>query len=275
MLKARFICSNSAFLGKLLGKMAPAIFLAVTIMTSSGCVTSVNGGSQFDKQRATEANVKLGMAYLKKKDRENALRAFDTALKLDKNSAEAHQGMALIHQQNGEPDRAEKSFKKAMDARADFSKAGVYMSYGRFLYSQKRFGEALKYFTLASDDIAYATRFAAFYYKGLIFLSQNDNVRARAAFELALNLNSSMPQPALELADLAFANKDFASAQTYLNQFLANNKRPTARSLWLSIRIEGIFENHDKKASSVLALRNLYPYSNEYLLYKQSLRDKK
>lgn len=263
------------FINRSLSKLAAIACLLAGVAVVSGCVSSNNGGSQFDKQRATEANVKLGMAYLKKKDRENALRAFDTALKLDKNSAEAHQGMALIHQQNGEPERAEKSFKKAIDARADFSKAGVYMSYGRYLYGQKRFKEALRYFTLASDDITYATRYAAFYYKGLIFLSENDRLRARAAFELALNLNSTMPEPALELASLAFENKDFSHAQIFLNQFLANNQRPTARSLWLSIRIEDIFGNHDKKASSALALRNLYPYSNEYLLYKQSFKEKK
>lgn len=246
------------------------IFASTLALT--GCVTNVEGGASFDKQKATEANVKLGMAYLKKQDRENALRAFSTALELDKNSAEAHQGMALIHQQNGEFDRAEKSFQRAIKSRADFSKAGVYMSYGRYLYTRDRFDEALKYFTLASDDINYGSRFVAFYYKGLIFLKQSDTVRARAAFELALNLNSNMPEPAIELATMAFNNKDYSNAQAYLNQFIQNNQRPTARSLWLSIRIEDIFENQDKKASSALALRNLYPYSNEYLLYKQSLK---
>jgi len=88
-----------------------------------------------------------------------------------------------------------------------------------------------------------------------------------------LNLEPRRAQSALELAEIAFTARDYSKANKYLEQF-SKSARHEPRSLWLGVRIERIFGNKDKEASYALALKNLYPYSQEYLDYKRFLEQK-
>ena len=67
---------------------------------------------------------------------------------------------------------------------------------------------------------------------------------------------------------------EFADAKRFLDVY-SRNARQSARSLWLGIRIERIFGNKDKEASYALALKNLHPYSREYLEYKNLIESEK
>lgn len=245
------------------------LFTASCFVCLTACVTTTSEPkTKINVQEALEANVTLGMTYLQKGDRENAIRAFSKALETDERSAEAHQGMALIHQLNGEIDSAEKSFKKALKGRADFSMAGVELSFGRFLYEQERYAEAKTHFEVASQDLTFQSRPNALYYVGLASQKIGDEARALAAFQHALNINPRFAPAAIELAEYAFAEREYTDTKKYLDQYVRINNRQTARSLWLGIRVERIFGNKDKEASYALALKNLYPYSKEYLEYK-------
>ncbi|MFL0810740.1 MAG: type IV pilus biogenesis/stability protein PilW [Agarilytica sp.] len=244
-------------------------FLLIVIAVLSACVTvEEGGGGKVDKKKMLESNIKLGMAYLNQGQRDSALRAFSRALEADKNSAEAQMGMALIHQVNGEMEMAEKRFQKALKVRSDFSRANIEFSYGRFLMDQKKYEEAIAYFESASKDLTYRSRVKAIYNLGLCAEKLDDELRAIRSYEHALNINPNFAPAALELAHKKFAAEEFPLAKRYLDSF-AKNARQSARSLWLGIRIERIFENKDKEASYVLALKNLHPYSREYLQYKQ------
>jgi len=247
-----------------------AIFFASAIVVLlSACVTTVEQGStKVDKQEALEANIRLGMTYLKQNKREGAIRSFDKALELDSSSAEAHLGMALVHQLNGEIKESEESFKRALRSRIDFSKASIQFSYGRLLFEQERYDEAMQMFESAASDYAYTRRAEALVNVGLTALKLGDNVRAKGAFEHALNLDDRQANAALELAELAFKERNYAGAKKYLDRF-SSITRHVPRSLWLGIRIERIFGNKDKEASYALALKNLFPYSKEYLDYKR------
>ena len=72
-----------------------------------------------------------------------------------------------------------------------------------------------------------------------------------------------------------FNEKNYAQSKRYLDQYSRLAPQNSPRSLWLGIRIERIFGNKDKEASYALALRNLYPYSNEYLKYQATLDDER
>jgi len=220
-----------------------------------------------------ETYVQLGMSYLNKGNREGAIGAFSSALELDKKSAEAHQGIALIYQLNGETKLAEKSFRKALKSRADFSMSGIENSFGRFLLENGRIEEALPYFERASKDLHYRGRAKAVLMVGRCSVALGNNVRAKGAFEHALNLSPRLAAAALELAEISFTERDYTRAKKYLDQY-ANNARHSPRSLWLGIRIERIFGNKDKEASYALSLKNLHSYSQEYLDYKRFIEQK-
>jgi len=249
--------------------------MAVVACWLSACV-QVNSnphGTKVDPEKAYETNIKLGMAYLNKGERDRALRAFDDALNINRRYADAYQGIAYVHQLNGENDEAEKNFKKAMSLKSKFSDTGVTMSYARFLYEHNRCADALPYLKKAGDDLLYPGRDMALYGVGICALRENDETRAIGAFEHAINIQPKNSAAAIELADIYFKNQEFAKAKKYLDQYSANAQQ-SARSLLLGIKIERVFGNKDKESSYALALKNLHPYSKEYLEYKSMTKTK-
>lgn len=232
----------------------------------SACVESQDPASRVvDRQQAVDDFVSLGMAYLQRGNRDASRRNFEKAFDLQPNAKAAHNGIGLLYQLNGETALAEASFQRAIKTDAKYSQARV--NYGAFLYQQERYQEAFDQFKLASEDLEYNNRPLSLAYLGRAALRLGDKIRAKSAFEHSLNLDSSLALSQIELAEIHFDDKEYPEAKKYLDQYIADQKS-SARSLWLGIRIERIFGNKDKEASYVLALKNLHPYSNEYLAYK-------
>jgi type IV pilus assembly protein PilF len=247
------------------------LLIAASILVVS-CVSTVpKKSTKVDSKKAYESNIKLGMGYLQKGDRDSALRAFSKALDLNKRSADAYQGLALVHQVNGEFVLAEKQFKKALTLKSGFSRASIELSYASFLYSQERYKEAIPLLEKAGADINYSGREKALYMLGLTLIEMGETKRAIASFEHVSNLNSRHAGSAIELAEHYLLKEDYPNAKRYLDQF-SSNARQSSRSLWVGIRLERIFDNKDKVASYALALKNLHPYSKEYLEYKKTLQ---
>jgi len=149
-----------------------------------------------------------------------------------------------------------------------FTQARV--SYGRFLYQQKRYEEAYRALERAVSDIGFQDRALALTYLGQTALRLGNVVKARSLFEHAANLDNKLALPMIELGDVYFLEKKYAQSKDYLDRYIAIEGR-TPRGLWLGIRIERIFGDKDREASYALALRSLHPYSREYLLYKKAL----
>lgn len=249
------------------------LFFCLSALPLAGCVTTVEG-SKVDKVKMVESQVKLGMAYLQQDKRDNALRAFTAALAVNKKAPKAHQGMALIHHMNGEMEAAEASFKRALSSRSSDARSDIEYSYGRFLADRGNCKEAIPYYERASKDITYFRRVKAIFNLGSCAGKLGDEARAVASYQHAFNLNSNYSPAAIELAHKRFSEGNYAEAKRFLDVY-SRNARQSSRSLWLGIRIERIFGNKDKEASYALALKNLHPYSLEYLEYKNLLESEK
>ena len=245
------------------------ILLPLLLSLLAGCVqTTYPKSKKVDKEKALESYITLGMAYLDRNDRDASRRNFEKALEIDGGSAEAHNGMGLLYELNGEIALSEKSFKRAIKEDRSFTQAKV--NYGVFLYRLQRYQEAYDFFEKASKDLRYDRRALALAYVGQAAQKLNNGIRAKSAFEHALNIDNQLPLPMIELAQMSFEEQDYSSAKNYLDRYTRIAK-PSPKSLWLGIRIERIFGNKDKEASYALALKNLHPYSKEYLEYKKLL----
>ncbi|GAB1269225.1 type IV pilus biogenesis/stability protein PilW [Aurantivibrio infirmus] len=246
------------------------IILFVSGITA--CVTTVEGGGNKNAtpERALGSYIQLGFGYLQAQNREQARINFNKALGIDRKSVEANEGMALLHQLNGEAKLAEDFFKAAI--RYDGTFARVRNNYGNFLFQHERYEEAYKQFEVAGNDLNYERRSVALVNLGRTALKLGNVERAEALFDHALGLDPKLVSALEELAELKFNKGEYALAKSYIDQYGKITKH-SARTLWLGIRLERIFGNKDNEASYGLALRNLHPYSQEYLDYKQSLTE--
>jgi type IV pilus assembly protein PilF len=244
---------------------------AVAIVLLAGCVSDGQGGKpkrQIDKSKSLELHIKLAQGYIDKGNRESARHHLRKASEIDKNSADALEARARLYQLEGEPALAEATFKKALKRKNNFTLANN--NYGVFLFGLRRYEEALVQFELAASDLDYDGRAAALVNVGRTALSLGKNERAKAAFEHASILDRGIAEPHIELAAMNFQNQEYADAKKHLDRYQALGQQ-SARALLLGIRLERVFGNKDKEASYLLVLKNRFPYSKEYLEYKQTM----
>ena len=144
-------------------------------------------------------------------------------------------------------------------------------NYASFLIRQKRYADAEKQFLMAAGDVNYARRGQVFYNLGLIAKQLGKPEEAQQAWEKAIKLSPRFAAPFLELADIYFTLGDYPRAKRYLEHY-EDLSKPSPRALWLAVRLEHAFGNKDGEASKALALRNLFPYSEETIAYKAWLK---
>lgn len=241
-----------------------ALLLTWSLMA---CVSTLpQTGSETDLDAALQTYVKLGLGYLRSGNRDGARLNFNKALDIDKRSAGAHDGMALLYQLEAMDELAEEHFKKAIRADRDFSRARN--NYGSFLYEHGRYEEAYEQFERASNNLEYSRRPIALVNLARTALKMGEVDRAESALKHALALDPDRTDAMAELAEINFKRGDYAEAKRYIDMY-GQRARHSARTLWIGIRLERIFGNRDREASYAMALKNLHPYSREYLQYKQ------
>ena len=87
----------------------------------------------------------------------------------------------------------------------------------------------------------------------------------------ASQLTPGFAPPYLEAAEIYFEQQKLPIAKRALDQY-AYLAPPSAKSLWLAVRLEHSFGNRDGASSQGLKLKNLFPYSSENLEYQKWLK---
>jgi type IV pilus assembly protein PilF len=247
-------------------KRLAAMLVALLV---SGCVTE--GDTPRKPKPADErvqAQLDLARGYLEKRDIAKARRPLEQALEIDPGSVEANVLMAMIYQVEGEKKLAESAYRQAL--RSDPAHAMARYNYGTFLYGEGRYDEARKQLLVAVEDTTYNARAQAYEALGLSEVKLGDLELAEKSLQRALMLNAGQTRAMLELADLYYARGTYPPARQYYDAYAKLVPRQSARSLWLGIRIARVFDDANAVSSYALALKNLYPGSEEYRLFQES-----
>jgi type IV pilus assembly protein PilF len=236
----------------------------------SACITENLDGSRkiINKEEALKQHIQLVEGYVALKNRESARHHIRKAMEINKNSPEVLGALALVYQLEGENKLAEETYERAIRKNKNLST--IENNYGYFLYGLKRYEDALVQFEAAAANLDFNDRAEALVNVGRSSLLLGNKARAKAAFEHAAIIKPGFPDPFIELADIHFSEQDYPKAKEYLDRFM-NLGQQTSRALLIAIRLERMFGNKDREASYVLVLKNRYPYSKEYLEYRQSL----
>ncbi len=240
--------------------MRASALCVLLLVTLSACVTETTGPAPADDQQRVQARLDLARGYMENGEFDRARPALNRALAIDPRSAETHVLLGLLNESENEFALAEKHYRLALDSQPRNPQA--LNNYGSFLFSRERYEEAVKTLRVLVEDPNYRARAQAYENLGLAELKIGEVGRARDAFNRSLRLNFAQSRSSLELADLAYAEGDFVTAQEYYDGF-RTQARQTPRSLCLGMKLAGRVGDTDGMASYALALNNLFPNSPE------------
>ena len=244
---------------------APLAFLIalMSLALQSGCVTTVEGNAieQGTNAERVKAHIQLARGYLEERNFQRARTPLEKALAIDSRSVEAHVLKAFVHQREEEWEIAEDHYKTAI--RIDPKHSQALNNYGSFLYARERFDDAVKPLEQAVKDTEYQARSQAYENLGLAQLALVNTPDAKSSFERALRLNDRQLRSSLELASIYQQEGDLVAAMDHYSRFRRLTRRQSPRSLCLGMQLTGALGLNDDLASFTMALRNLYPGSEE------------
>lgn len=221
-------------------------------------------------QKEIETRIQIAIKLIKRNQPESAVVQLKKAMQLDPDSPRVYEIMAIAFEQMGEMSIAQNHFKKMRRLDSDYTRGQA--NYAAFLIRQENYKQAYTQLSDVVEDIYYPSRAIAF--QQLAFcagkLGQTD--QAEHYYRRAIHLEPNLPDSLLELAELTFNKQNYVDSQAYLNGYRQKVKPANAKSLLLGIKLARVFEDKADETSYVLALKNLYPRSKEYLEYLNAMR---
>lgn len=244
-----------------------AVLLVSLALLISGCVTTMNGpfteNVSIDKE--VEARVQVALTYLQDNKPEDAIYHLKIAVDKAPKSPRVHEVLGLALAQTGEYTRAEKHFKKMLKYDPSYSRGRS--NYASFLITQQRYEDAAEQLHVVVDDIYYRNRAAAYWELGHISKQLGNEADVETYYLRAVGLDPRFANAYLELAEIKFSQQDYAKSYEFLANYRKNVKQSNAKGLLLGIKLARVFKDRSEEASFALALKNLYPRSDEYLEY--------
>lgn len=244
--------------------------LVVTVLCFgllASCVTTME--SPFQKnisvEKEVESRVQVAIAYLQDDKPEEAIAQLKIAGEKDPKSARVHEVLALALERTGEYDRALASFKKMLKYEPEYTRGRA--NYASYLISRNDFSEAKKQLNIVVDDIYYPKRAVAFWQLAQIAGQEQQIPEQKKYLQRAIGLDKRFATAYLGLAEIYYNEKEYAKSYESFNLYRKNVNQSSAKALLLGIKLARIFKDKNEEASYVLALKNLYPKSKEYLEY--------
>lgn len=222
---------------------------------------------QYDRQAIAEANLNLGIAYMREGQYKQALEKLQRARIAKPDYAPTYNTFGVLYQRLGETEEAEKNYKHALKLNPTDSAA--LNNYGQFLCQAGRFDDAEKAFIDSAGNPLYQTPEVSLTNAGICAMSDGRAEVAEQYFNQALTKNPRFAPALIQLAEIAYNHGDYQQARDYLQRYLVGNKH-NSKSLWLGIRIERELGDKNALSSYTLLLRNQFADSKEAALLKQS-----
>ncbi len=236
--------------------------LCVSVMTS--CAQRLVG-KEVDSDLVAQKYIEAAKAYIEENNTRQALSHLKKAETYQSKSVELFHTYALLYRLEGDSEREEFYYKKAL--REDKHDSRVKNNFGSFLCYHKKSKKGLKLLREATEDYSYEGRAESFVNRGVCELSFERPVEAEKSFQQALRLNAKSRLPYIELAKIYLDKNEIASADHYYQQFVARVAQQDPRSLLIGVKIAQQKKDNDAVSSYGLNLQKRFPNSPEYEEY--------
>jgi type IV pilus assembly protein PilF len=228
----------------------------VLALVLSACSSMQSSGDAQRAKRISDANLQLGIAYMRQGDMDTAMAKLKKALEEEPGSASANGAIAVLYDRIGEGKLAEKHFERALSASPNDPE--LHNNYGGYLCRKGEYTRALKQFDDAANEPLYPGIAAALTNAGICAAKIPDAKQEEDYFRKALDHDPKFPYALLQMANLMLTRGNYLAARGYIQRFDAVSA-PTAESLWLGVRIENKLGDQSASGSYALQLRNNFP----------------
>lgn len=211
-------------------------------------------------QTPAEVNTQLGIQYMSKGMKESALSKLNKALKQDPDYLLAHTSIALLYEQLGEQKLAEEHYRRAY--RIDDTDPVNLNNYGQFLCRNGELEKAEKMFRKALKDPLYRYPDMVYTNAGICARQEPDIEKAEEFFRKALEKNPTYAPALSQMIRISFEKQNYLATRAYL-QRAQQQAKLSPEFLWIGVQSEAQLGNKDAAASYALSLKNLYPTSTQ------------
>ena len=248
-------------------KLVYCIALVILVCACNTTSTQNTVSGSYQTNEVAQANINLGIEYLKRGEYENALIKLKKAEKADPRNPSVYNALGLLYQQVNQPEKAEEYFKKSLSLEP--ANSSTLNNYGLFLCNNNKYEEALEAFQKSANNPLYQTPEVSITNAGTCALNNDKPDLAEGYFRQALERNPKVAPALIQMGEISYDQGNYLSARGYLERYLAIAKH-TPKSLWLGIRIEQQLGDKDTLSSYALLLRNNFPDTDEARLLKES-----
>ncbi len=238
---------------------ASAAAAAVTTFALlQGCttVTEPTRPRAASTEEAAQANLNVGVAYVRERRYALAVEALNRALDIDPRLADAHSTIAIAYDQLGDIERAEEHYRRATQLESNNAVAAN--SYAVFLCRSGRWDEAERYFRSAVSNPRYPTPDVALTNAGLCARNAGDNAAAEEYLREALTRNNTSGAALAGMMELSYAQGNYLRARAFMQRYL-DSQPVTAQVLSMCVRIETELGNLSEADECRASLNERFP----------------
>lgn len=246
------------------------VFFLISCVSTSKTIYKSN---KVDKKKEVESRVQVALSFLQEGEPEQAIFHLKQAVDANPKSARVHEVLGLSLDRVNDVKLAQEHFEKMLKYDPEYTRGRS--NYASFLYGRGMYEKAYEQFSVVIKDIYYPKRSLAYFMLATTAKKLDKHEEVGPNYQKAVSLNPNFAVAVLELARFKFDNKKYTEASKYLDAYRKKVKTSSASALLLGIKLARVFEDSGAEASYLLALKNLYPRSKEYLYYIQNIRDKK
>ena len=241
------------------------------VAVAQGCSTPETREQQKRDKEAAQYNVQLGISYMRDNNLEEAEEKLAKALAQDPDLPAAHNTYAVLKEQLGERDLADRHYRRAIELDPKDSEART--NYGAFLCRLGRSDDAQEQFERAWSNPLYSRPEAVFTTAGVCALGTGDESKAEDFIRRALDRNPDYLPALFEMANLTFKKEHYLQTRAYVQRYEAalteagrrNPQLPKSNPqiLWLCVQAERALKNYQAAQSCALKLKNQFPDSRQ------------
>lgn len=236
-------------------KRAAALLLSLLI---AGCASSGTSANRPDDTDAARINLRLGVGYMEQGHLDTAKQKLQLALKYNPKLAEADNALGVLYEQSGDPEQAERYYRKAIQLKpryllAKMNLARVLCAHGKTDEGKRMFLAAVKDPRLTAPEIAYTGA-------GVCARRSGHLKEAERLYRLALQKNPDAGGTLFEMARLLHLEGDNRRAKQFLLRY---HKRASFNpvSLELAMTIEHALGDTRMRDYYAHLLKRRFPHS--------------